>query len=176
MNNGWRIYIEGLPTFIVGLILASALLAGAPASADSSYVISGPVHVTKVTDGDSLRSGNLRIRIYGIDAPELKQQCRDQKGAGWSCGNAAREKLKSLIGLDADVFCHLRDVDRYGRLIMQCFHGTVDIGAAMVRSGYALAYRTFSEIYSADEEFAKTAGDGMWQGAFLPPWEWRQHN
>ena len=142
----------------------------------ASYDISGRIHITKVNDGDSLRSGDLRVRLYGIDAPELKQQCVDENGVLWGCGVAAQRQLNSLIGANKALHCSLRDVDRYGRLIMQCFNGATDIGAAMVRSGHAVAYRHFSDLYMAEEEQAKTALKGIWRGTFIPPWEWRRHN
>jgi len=142
----------------------------------ASYDLSGRVHITKVSDGDSLRSGDLRIRLFGIDAPELKQQCADQNGVLWGCGVAAQRQLNGLIGTNKDLQCSLRDVDRYGRLVMQCFNGATDIGAAMVRSGHALAYRHFSDLYIAEEEQAKTALKGIWRGTFSPPWEWRRQN
>ena len=142
----------------------------------ASYDISGRIHITKVNDGDSLRSGDLRVRLFGIDAPELKQQCVDENGVLWGCGVAAQRQLNSLIGANKALHCSLRDVDRYGRLIMQCFNGATDIGAAMVRSGHALAYRHFSDLYMAEEEQAKTALNGIWRGTFIPPWEWRRHN
>ena len=146
------------------------------AFATTSYDLSGQVTVTKVSDGDSLRSGKLRIRIFGIDAPELKQECQDQVGSAWACGLVARQQLENLLGADKLLHCKLRNVDRYGRLVMQCFRGTVDIGAAMVRSGHALAYRSFSQLYVAEEQQASSARNGVWQGSFQPPWEWRQQN
>lgn len=161
--------------FSAYLIAGMMLLSGA-AFASTSYDLSGPVTVTKVSDGDSLRSGKLRIRIFGIDAPELKQQCQDQNGTAWDCGLAARQQLENLLDADKLLHCELRDVDRYGRLVMQCFRGTVDIGAAMVRSGHALAYRSFSQLYVVDEKHASSARTGVWQGSFQPPWEWRQQN
>ena len=161
--------------FSAYLIAGMMLLSGA-AFASTSYDLSGPVTVTKVSDGDSLLSGKLRIRIFGIDAPELKQQCQDQNGTAWGCGLAARQQLENLLDADKLLHCELRDVDRYGRLVMQCFRGTVDIGAAMVRSGHALAYRSFSQLYVADEKHASSARTGVWQGSFQPPWEWRQQN
>ena len=142
----------------------------------TNYDLSGRVHITKVSDGDSLRSGNLRIRLFGIDAPELRQKCADQNGVLWSCGAAARQQLNDLIGTSKDLQCNLRDVDRYGRLVMQCFSGSTDLGAAMVRSGHALAYRDFSDLYIAEEKQAKTALIGVWRGTFSPPWEWRRQN
>ena len=144
--------------------------------ATGSYDLSGPVTVTKVSDGDSLRSGKLRMRLFGIDAPDLKQQCEDQNGSAWACGLAARRQLENLLDADKLLHCELRDVDRYERLVMQCFRGTVDIGAAMVRSGHALAYRSFSQLYVAEEKHASSARNGVWQGSFQSPWEWRRQN
>ena len=142
----------------------------------ANYDLSGRVHITKVSDGDSLRSGTLQIRLFGIDAPELNQECKDQNGKIWGCGIAAHRQLVTLIGTKKELQCSLRDVDRYGRLIMQCFTGSTDIGAAMVKSGHALAYRRFSNLYIAEEEQAKTALRGIWRGTFSPPWEWRRQN
>ena len=142
----------------------------------ATYDLSGYVNITKVSDGDSLRSGDLRIRLFGIDAPELKQQCADHNGVLWGCGAAAQHQLLAIIRENKELQCNLRDVDRYGRLVMQCFTDSVDIGAAMVQSGYALAYRHFSDLYIADEEQAKKAHKGVWSGAFSPPWEWRRQN
>jgi endonuclease YncB( thermonuclease family) len=156
------------------LMATASFLPGTALSA--SYDLSGRVSITQVSDGDSLRSGDLRIRLFGIDAPELKQQCADQNGVLWSCGTAALQQLNALISKNKDLQCSLRDVDRYGRLVMQCFNGPIDIGAAMVLSGYALAYRQFSDLYIAEEEQAKTTLKGIWRGAFTPPWEWRRQN
>ena len=142
----------------------------------ASFNLSGRVQITKVSDGDSLRSGTLQIRLFGIDAPELNQECKDQNGRIWGCGIAAHRHLVTLIGTKKELQCNLRDVDRYGRLIMQCFNGSTDIGAAMVQSGHALAYRHFSDLYRAEEEQAKTALKGVWRGTFSPPWQWRRQN
>ena len=166
----------GFYAYLIAGIMAGMMPLSDDAFATTSYDLSGQVTVTKVSDGDSLRSGKLRIRIFGIDAPELKQQCQDQNGSAWACGLAARQQLENLLDADKLLHCELRDVDRYGRLVMQCFRGTVDVGAAMVRSGHALAYRSFSQLYVAEEQQASAARNGVWQGSFQPPWEWRQQN
>ena len=159
--------------FGVSLVVAASVF---NIASGANFELSGRVNITKVSDGDSLRSGDLRIRLFGIDAPELKQQCADQNGVLWGCGAAAQHQLIALIRENKELQCNLRDVDHYGRLIMQCFTGSIDIGAAMVQSGYALAYRHFSDLYIADEEQAKTALKGVWRGTFSPPWEWRRQN
>ena len=175
MHCVFRVFF-GFSKYLIAGITAGMMPRSDAAFATTSYDLSGPVTVTKVRDGDSLRSGKLRIRIFGIDAPELKQQCQDQNGSAWACGLAARQQLENLLDTDKLLHCELRDVDRYGRLVMQCFRGTVDIGAAMVRSGHALAYRSFSQLYVADEQHASSARNGVWQGSVHPPWQWRQQN
>jgi endonuclease YncB( thermonuclease family) len=139
-----------------------------------NFSISGKVAITHVSDGDSLRSGKLRIRLFGIDAPEKKQQCTGTDGAKWDCGTAAEKALTALVASAPQLQCDLIDVDRYGRVLMRCFAGKTDLGAALVRAGLALAYRQYSFIYSADEDSAKTAKLGMWAGSFTAPWAWRR--
>lgn len=138
------------------------------------FSLSGEVEVTRVTDGDSLRSGKLKIRLFGIDAPEIRQKCKTDDGSYWACGIAARDAMRALTGSAPQLKCHLRDVDRYGRLVMQCFANDRDIAAALVDKGLALAYRDYSTAYVKNEALAEAAGRGMWQGHFSPPWEWRQ--
>tara|TARA_B100001093_G_scaffold162836_1_gene155209 strand:- start:2515 stop:3033 length:519 start_codon:yes stop_codon:yes gene_type:complete len=138
------------------------------------FSISGKITITHISDGDSLRSGKLRIRLFGIDAPEKNQQCTNENGAKWACGETAQKALEALVAKAPYLQCDLIDVDRYRRVVMQCFDGKTDLGAALVRAGLALAYRQYSSIYSVDEDIAKTAKLGMWAGAFTAPWAWRQ--
>ena len=147
----------------------------ASAVADTApFAISGTITVTKVSDGDSLRSGRLKIRLHGIDAPELKQTCKAADGVVWPCGDAARSALAAMV--DGPLQCQLRDVDRYGRLIMQCLAGRTDIAEALVSQGLAMAYRRYSSDYVAAEDAAEAGSKGMWQGRFEPPWDWRKKN
>ena len=153
--------------FIV--ICSSAIVAG-----DLPWSLGGRIVVTAVSDGDTIRSGQLRIRLHGIDAPERQQQCTTPEGSSWECGNAARDALKSLVAGTAALDCQMTDVDRYGRLIMRCFAGDVDVGATLVRAGMALAYRRYADDYIADEEAARAARSGLWAGQFDAPWDWRR--
>jgi len=139
-----------------------------------TFDLSGSVVVTRVSDGDSLRSGKLKIRLFGIDAPEIKQQCKDANGNGWPCGKAAQQALQKIVDSADALTCKLHDVDRYGRLIMQCFAGDTDIGATLVGNGLALAYRDYSTAYVGAETNAANAKLGIWRGSFMPPWEWRR--
>lgn len=137
------------------------------------FSISGNLKVTHISDGDSLRSGKLRIRLFGVDAPEKKQQCTTADGRQWGCGIEAQKVLKQLVESVPQLSCNLMDVDRYSRLVMRCFAGEIDVAAALVRAGLALAYRQYSALYSKDENIARTARVGMWGGSFTKPWKWR---
>ena len=139
-----------------------------------NFSISGKVSITHISDGDSLRSGKLRIRLFGIDAPEKNQQCTNENGAKWACGETAQKALEALVANAPYLQCDLIDTDRFGRAVMRCFAGKTDLGAALVRAGLALAYRQYSSIYSVDEDIAKTSKLGMWAGVFTAPWAWRR--
>lgn len=140
------------------------------------FAISGEVEVTHVVDGDSLRSGSLKIRLHGIDAPERKQLCKTDSGDDWPCGSAATSAMTEIVGTTPRLVCSLVDVDRYGRLIMRCHAGGTDISEALVSRGLALAYRRYSTDYVPAEEAAAGERRGMWQGRFDAPWDWRKRN
>ena len=90
------------------------LCASAPIS---HQPITGPA---RITDGDTLRIGNERIRLFGIDAPEMKQSCNDDRGARYACGEVARDALRRHVG-GAPVTCEPVDRDRYGRTVARCY-------------------------------------------------------
>ena len=88
-------------------------------------------------------------------------------------GGAATATLRTLIGSEP-VRCEGNTYDRYKRLIATCYSGGIDLNAELVRLGWALAYRKYSEDYIEAEVEAKEAKRGMWAGEFEPPWEWRR--
>ncbi len=117
--------------------------------------------------------GGTRVRLVGIDAPELKQKCRHPSGRDFLCGRAAASFLLEHVR-GGTVECRGNSEDRYGRLIAICFAGGKDLNALMVAEGWALAYRNFSEKYVPQENAAKGASKGIWAMKFVPPWEWRR--
>jgi len=127
----------------------------------------------RIIDGDTIEIAGERIRLHGIDAPEAKQTCQDKTGKEWRCGQEATFALANMIG-NHWITCKGDERDRYGRLIAVCYAGPFDLNAKMVRQGWALAYRRYSMDYVEDEKAAKVARKGLWQGKFVPPWEWRR--
>ena len=94
--------------------------------------------IPKVTDGDSLKLGKIRIRLFGIDAPESKQICHHRREE-WRCGWEATNALANIVGKHW-VSCIEKDIDRYERVIAVCKVGPIDLSAWMVVNGWALAY------------------------------------
>ena len=151
-------------------ILLAVLLLVAPVHAE---MISG---VAKVTDGDTIRIANERIRLHGIDAPEMRQKCGTETGELYQCGQTASEKLREAIG-NQPVDCQFFERDRYDRIIGTCFNATgKNIQSWMVKDGWAVAYRRYSTRYVKEENAAREAKRGIWRGMFAMPWSWRRQN
>ena len=129
----------------------------------------------QVTDGDTIRKGKLKIRLHGIDAPENRQKCADLKNELYACGLQSSAFLKKIIN-NNDVYCKGKNKDRYGRLIAICYANEINLNSTMVREGWAIAYRYYSDDYINEEESAKKNNRGIWEGAFLEPYIWRKNN
>lgn len=118
-----------------------------------------PVGPARVIDGDTLEIGETRVRLHGIDAPEMGQPCRDG-GDVRDCGRWAAEALRARV--EGRVLrCEARDRDRYGRVVARCEADGEDVAAALVRAGLAFAYRRYSMDYVEAEKRARAAGRGL---------------
>jgi endonuclease YncB( thermonuclease family) len=150
---------------IIALLLLAASTAGA---ADL-------VGRARIIDGDTLEVAGTRIRLFGIDAPELHQECRRTSGTVallYPCGRDAKAALGRIIR-GASVSCQGKDRDRYGRTVATCTVAGRDIGREMVREDWAVAFIRYSRAYVDDESAARAAGAGLWSGEFETPAEWR---
>ena len=127
----------------------------------------------RVVDGDTIWIGDTKIRLFGIDAPETKQECQDAAGNPWMAGQDATAFLKSLTD-GKQVTCSEHGKDKYGRVIGSCEVDDVDINREMVKAGLARAYRQYSERYLYEEASAMRSKAGMWGGNCEAPWDWRR--
>ena len=149
--------------------LAALAVVGPAAAAD----LTGPL---RVIDGDTVELQGQTVRLHGIDAPELGQNCRI-KARLYDCGNVSRTALLDLTA-GARVTCDLlaeatppADGDgRPGR----CFADGYDLSEGMAHTGWALADRAVSARYVRNEARAKDANRGLWKGRFVTPWNWRR--
>jgi endonuclease YncB( thermonuclease family) len=135
----------------------------------------GPdAHIISI-DGDTLRAGNgAEYRLYGIDAPELKQTCEEANGKTWLCGRAAKTKLTNLMK-GGNVTCEEKTKDRHGRVIAVCSaEGILDLGEAMVLAGYAVDLASEGNPYKQAKKEARDAKRGIWRGTFEEPAQWRR--
>lgn len=154
------------------LFLACITLAGAIALAAwfADRQAATVVGTARVVDGDSLIVAGIEVRLFGIDAPELSQTC--MRGArAWHCGSEAAEALRAA-SRGKEVVCRPREHDRYGRTVALCHAAGLDLGAAMVKGGFALAYGS----YEADEREARDARRGIWSSTFDRPALWRSRH
>jgi endonuclease YncB( thermonuclease family) len=155
---------------------------GTPSEADSQS--QGVAGTARVVDGDTLRVDGRTFRLWGIDAPELVQAC-ERDGLNYACGRGAAAYLRSLLtpaiptgdrmtdAAAAQVVCEPRASDQYGRVAALCRAGTMDLGAEMVRAGWAMVLVRHGTDYAAEEEDARANLRGLWAGAFDAPWDWR---
>ena len=142
----------------------------------SFNVVAGEISgVPRITDGDTIKILNKRIRFHGIDTPEKKQFCV-KNFKKYRCGQEATNALKKKIDGKL-IICKVQGkLDRYKRYIGVCFLGEVDLNKWMVRNGYAIAYRRYSNDYVEDENYAKKNKLGLWNGSFIQPEKWRKIN
>ena len=137
----------------------------------------------KVVDGDTIKINSKKIRLYGIDAPEKKQKCKKTYltisfmsfTKDYMCGEVSTQKLIKKIN-NQKLNCNIIDVDRYKRLIGECFKRNINLNSWMVSNGYAVAFRQYSKKYVSDEINAKNNKLGIWQGKFEMPWDYRRKN
>ena len=130
-NIGTAVFVVALAACAGYANLPSGAGGGAP---DSAGTFTG--RVTRVVDGDTfwISSASERIRIWGLDAPET----------GTPGGSQATAALSSLIA-GQQLTCRQRDIDRYGRIVGQCFlPDGRDITTAMIASGTAQEFCRYS--------------------------------
>ncbi|QRM28107.1 thermonuclease family protein [Microvirga sp. VF16] len=152
---------------ITSLIVALGLAGGAGlVLKPSGRLLEGRA---QVTDGDTIRIGETRIRIKGIDAPELEQRCA-RAGRTYACGEISRRALIDLVSGET-VRCRAAGRDRYQRILARCTVAGRDIGARMVEDGWAVSY---GRDYDYEETRARNRSAGLWEGEFERPQDWRR--
>lgn len=133
-----------------------------------ALLVSSSAGAQVITDGDTLKLNGVTYRLWGMDAPETKQDCPD----GWPAGRLAASHLQYLIA-GRPVVCESKAVDRYGRTVAICRVQGADLSGLMVRDGFAWAFTRYSADYVSQEAAAKTAKVGVHAHNCAPAWEWR---
>jgi endonuclease YncB( thermonuclease family) len=157
----------GMRFRLIFLLFIAVLALSCPALAIST--IEG---VATVHDGDTIRIGKISIRIWGIDAVELKQTCF-AGGQELPCGHMARDTLAAIIG-GKSVTCVSKGKS-YKRIVGTCYVDGEDVAALMARTGMAFDYARYSKrAYADDEQLAREAALGVWATTFQNPADWRR--
>ncbi len=154
--------------YTTGRVVALAFCLTTPALYPEPSLAASHSGTARVVDGDGLWIDNAEYRLHGIDALESDQGCKDSAGRLWRCGQKAKETLKALTN-NQTVTCEWQTLDRYGRRIATCHVNDIDLAAAMVYTGYAVAYRRYSDKYTPFENEARNNQSGIWSGTFEQP-------
>jgi len=97
--------------------------------------ISNPI---RVIDGDTLEIDGERIRLNGIDAPEMPGHCRRGRTCVPGDPLAARDELAAGVDLPGEIYVRRLKRDHYGRTVAQVTIGGVDLSCRQVALGAAV--------------------------------------
>lgn len=130
------------------------------------FALSGKV--VSIHDGDTITvlqgKQQVKVRLFGIDAPELKQPY----------GKKSKQFLANLIAGEA-VEVEENGKDKYKRVLGVVYYNGQDINAQMVSSGYAWAFVKYSKDYVKHQEYAVSKKFGLWSDKEpIAPWEFRK--
>lgn len=125
-------------------------------------------------DGDTLEMTGQRMRLSGIDAPELAQKCQ-RDGVEWDCGAQAKRQLGLLLQ-SGEAECTVNSHDAQGFTIATCTVDERDLSEAMAGAGFAVAIETSpgDAPYADLEARVRIAKAGIWAGTFDRPSDWRK--
>lgn len=119
---------------------ALAVLALAPRSplAEGAATAAGQLvcQAPYIIDGDTLDCAGTRVRLQGIDAPEMPGHCRHGRRCTPGDPFAAKAALQAMTR--GPVVCIPERVDSYGRSIAQCWAGETNLSCAMIAGGWAV--------------------------------------
>ena len=153
------------------LFVIAAAVIGLSAETHAADVQTITVRVIGVHDGDTLTAltadrTQLKVRLHGIDAPELGQPFRQ----------ASKRALSDLV-FGKQVTLHTTGTDRYKRTLAHVTVGDIEVDAQMITTGHAWHYKRYDHTAAleAAERNARAARRGLWaDGDAVPPWEWRK--
>ncbi len=128
----------------------------------------------KVISGSVLMLNGVKIKLFGIEAPEPTQTCENKYGNSYICGKEAIIWMRNWLNRK-DVSCRILSRINKGWTTGICFSqdGKYDVAAAVVSAGWAVAYTEHTQIYVPYEQQAAMQKRGLWAGRFYKPWDWR---
>ena len=165
-------------TIFFAITLATLLFSTLTIAKDPIRTVTGTV--TKVSDGDTIHittpeQTKLKVRLYGIDAPEtskINRKTGHVHQPGQPYGKESWKALKEKI-MGKKVKLEILDIDKYRRMVGMVWLDDRNINLEMVREGYAEAFieylkPPYREQFLKAEREAKSARRGIWS---LPDYE-----
>jgi endonuclease YncB( thermonuclease family) len=129
--------------------------AGRASTAGSSTGEVGLAGKERALSGDMIRVGRTRIRLFGMDASELNQNCRAQR-ENWKCGQKAKKALDEIID-DQNVTCERKTVNGRRGVGAVCKTGKFTLNAILAREGWVLADPNQSDEFRKHELVGRIA-------------------
>lgn len=158
---------------ILGLALLLAGCEGATSEASDEPVIRAD---GRAIDGDTV---SFDVRLYGADAFEKRQLCRNIDGC-WPCGKAAHDYAAKLLKAGSSTI-RLTGKQSYGRPIGTVEVDGEDLGERMIAVGLAVPATSYlkddparAQRYVAAYDRATARRAGVHAGYFIDPAKWRR--
>lgn len=167
---------------VLALILVGGQMLGSGTGVDSANsinltgsILAPPEDLTgraTVLAGDRLRVDGEIIKLSGVIAPDVNQPCFKANGRRWACSTSAQRALDRLVR-GRLVSCKPTASDDAGVTLATCAIGEDDIAGKLTRGGHVFAASGMFSSYRADEDLARAAKIGLWQGETVHPEDWR---
>lgn len=165
--------------FILGAVTALSVAAVGFGGQMRPRAYVGEISDKDIRDGDTFWIGEAPLRLWGADAPELKQVC----GSARDCGERARKEFADIVAgaivrCDARTSSSGRVTESFGRPLVRCFarregEREFDVAAELIRRGFAVPYEN-DPSYDYDDEAAQGQGRGVMTVCSLRPDVWRR--
>ena len=123
-------------------------------------------------EGDAVSVNGTIVKLWGIDAPDKGQTCLSVFRKEYDCFNKAKDALTNLVGSNV-ITCYVRGKDSQGQKVGTCGVNGLDLGALMIKSGWALSFLSLSPQYVRLESLAQAKKIGVWAGQIEAPWLYR---
>lgn len=127
-----------------------------------------------VIDARTMEVAGVRVRLFGIDTPDLGQPCH-WPDKDIDCGRISMTALLDLVAASEVICAPVRAPEpEEGIRLARCSADGSDVGANMVYTGWALPIPGDPGGYGREADTARIRRHGMWKGTFEKPWIWRQ--
>lgn len=129
--------------------------------------------VPRVIDADTFEIRGQRIRVGGIDAPEMRERCARADGRSWACGQWATDQTRALLR-GRELRCIDLGERTHNRMVGRCYLEGRDVALTLIEMGAARSCGRFAraqgryDAYRAAEQVAVAARAGIFGGPLNP--------